>query len=279
MALGAAALFSTGGAAIKATSLDGLQVAGLRSLIAAVTLWVVLPAARDIWDRRIGAVALAYAGCLALFAASNKLTTAVHAILLQSTSPLYIALLGPWLLGERTRSRDWIALAVIALGMGLMVSSGEQATVIATNPALGNTLAILSGVCWAGTVMGLRWLSQGRAGMAGAAALAGNLVAAAICLPLAGFAGYAQVGAVDVLALGWLGVFQIGAAYFLLTRAMPHLGAMDAALLLYLEPVMSGVWAWAVHGEVPGVPGLVGSAVILVGLGLHAWLSRRPEAT
>ena len=39
----AAILFSTGGIAIKATTLSGLQVAGARSAVAALVLWLLLP--------------------------------------------------------------------------------------------------------------------------------------------------------------------------------------------------------------------------------------------
>ncbi len=50
MILAAALLFSTGGAAIKACALSNWQVASLRSGIAAVTLLLLIPAARKGWD-------------------------------------------------------------------------------------------------------------------------------------------------------------------------------------------------------------------------------------
>ena len=46
LVLAAAALFSTGGAAIKSASLTGWQVASLRSAVAAVALALMLPKAR-----------------------------------------------------------------------------------------------------------------------------------------------------------------------------------------------------------------------------------------
>jgi hypothetical protein len=47
--LGAALLFSTGGAAIKAAEFDGWQIASFRSGIAALALWLMSPAARRSW--------------------------------------------------------------------------------------------------------------------------------------------------------------------------------------------------------------------------------------
>src|SRR5262245_10190666 len=85
--LGAAALFSTGGAAIEACSLSSLQVAGFRSLVAALALVTFVPEARRGFSVRVAAVAIAYAATLVLFVAGNKLTTSANTIFLQSTAP------------------------------------------------------------------------------------------------------------------------------------------------------------------------------------------------
>src|SRR3990172_9137079 len=95
--LAAAVLFSTGGAAIKACTLSSWQIASFRSVIAAVALFLLLPDARRRWTWRAVAVGAAYAATLMLFVLGNKLTTAANTIFLQSTAPLYILLLGPWL--------------------------------------------------------------------------------------------------------------------------------------------------------------------------------------
>jgi drug/metabolite transporter, DME family len=63
--LAAAALFSTGGAAIKATALDAWQVAGFRSGVAALVLALLLPASRRIFRWKI--LLVAYAATLILF--------------------------------------------------------------------------------------------------------------------------------------------------------------------------------------------------------------------
>ena len=78
--LGAALLFSTGGAAIKATALSGWQVAAFRSLLAAAFLWLALAGARRFWSPRTLAVGGCYAATLILFVVANKLTTAANTI-------------------------------------------------------------------------------------------------------------------------------------------------------------------------------------------------------
>jgi drug/metabolite transporter (DMT)-like permease len=258
--LGAAVLFSTGGAAIKGTALGAWQVAGLRSLIAAAALLLVLPDARRHWGSRNLAVAFVYAATLVLFVTANKLTTAADAIYLQSTGPLYVLLLSPWLLHERARRSDLAFLAAMALGLALVIAGGQQPLATAPRPAVGNLFAATSGFTWALTVIGLRWMgTRGPEAMLNTVVL-GNLCAAAVCLPLA---LPIRASAHDWLTLLWLGVFQIGLAYVLLSRGVRGVTALDASLLLLAEPVLNPVWAWAVHGEQPAAPALAGGALIL----------------
>ncbi len=275
--LAAALLFSTGGAAIKATAWGGWQVACVRSAIGAMVLWLLIPEARGRLTIKVGLVSLAYAATLVLFALANKLTTAANAIFLQGTFPIYVILLGPWLLGERAHRRDLPVLVVLALGMGLVFMGEDQASAIATDPARGNLLALGAGVFWALTVMGFRVLVESApegtdpSHFAARGAALGNVVAALICLPMA---WPLEPGTTtDWLVLFYLGAFQVGLAYVFMTRGMPHVSALVASMLLLSEPVFSTGLAALVHGELPSVLAAVGGGVILGALGLQAWLS------
>lgn len=263
--LAAAALFSTGGAAIKATTLSSLQVAGGRSLVAAIALLIFLPEARRAWNLRVAAVATTYAITMVLFVAANKLTTAANTIFLQATAPVYVVALGPWLLGERIRRRDVPYLVVLGLGMTCFFLGSEPAQQTAPNPALGNILAALSGFTWAGLILGLRWLESGpdsaSRGSAPVAAFAGNLLAVVMCAPWALPLGHVE--AKDVLTILYLGIFQIGFAYIFLTRGVRGVGAVEVSLLLLLEPVLNPIWAWLVHREYPGAWAIVGGCIII----------------
>src|SRR5690242_18865355 len=102
----AALLFSTGGAAIKAADFTAWQVASFRSGVAALTLLILVPAARRGIGWKPALVGTAYAATLVLFVLANRLTTSANTIYLQSTAPLYVLLLAPLLLKERIRSSD-----------------------------------------------------------------------------------------------------------------------------------------------------------------------------
>jgi DME family drug/metabolite transporter len=292
--LAAAALFSTGGAAVKAVHLAGWSVAGLRSTIAAAALLLLLPQVRRRPTRRILGVAACYAVTMILFVLSNKLTTAASAIYLQSSAPLFVLLLSPWLLGERIRRGDLLSMAAIALGLALLVTGLEPASTTAPQPFRGNLLAALSGLTWALTIVGMRGL--GRDGMRGLgrgggtpggeeaaprnegilAAFWGNVLAAAAALPLG--LPLPAVGAADWLVIAFLGLFQIALAYVLLTRGIGGVPALETSLLLLLEPVLNPLWAWLVHGERVGPRVLAGGALILAATLLNSWHDARLAA-
>jgi drug/metabolite transporter (DMT)-like permease len=260
--LAAAALFSTGGAAIKATALSSFQVAGFRSLVAAAALALFVPEARRAPSVRAAVVAVAYAATLVLFVAGNKLTTAANTIFLQSTAPLYVLLLGPWLLRERIRRTDVIVLVVAASGLALFLVQQEEAQRTAPDPFRGNLCALASGLSWAFTLIGLRWLSaRPPAGSAGSAVVLGNLLAFAACAPWA-FPVHA-IERTDVALVLYLGIFQIGLAYALVMRGMQSASALEASILLLLEPTLNPVWAWLVHRETPSGWALAGGALVL----------------
>ena len=266
----AAALFSTGGAAIKSSSLTSWQIACSRSLIAALVLMLVFPSWRKFWDRKSLMIGCAYAATMILYAVANKLTTAANTIFLQSTAPLYLLFLCPLLLKERARRTEWILTLTIGVGMILFFVGIEAPQRTAPNPALGNTLGALSGVTWALTLLGLRWIGRedldGK--IVGRSVVAGNLIAFLIALVPA--VPFGEVAARDFMIVGYLGFFQVGLAYICVTFGVRKLPALETALLLLLEPVLNAFWAWAVHGETPGKWSLAGCSIILFASVLRA---------
>jgi drug/metabolite transporter (DMT)-like permease len=224
---------------------------------------------------------MAYASTVTLFVLANKLTTSANTIFLQSTAPLYILLLGPLLLHERIRARDLALMGVVGAGMALLFVGVDHPLATAPDPVRGNVLAALSGFTWSLTVIGLRWMGRQQhlgAGAAGQAVVAGNLIAFVVGLPLALPVLHSR--AVDWAIVGGLGTIQIGVAYLFLASAMRRVPALEASVLLLLEPVLNPIWAWIVHGESPRGGSILGGAIILAATLAKAWRDRRtPEST
>ena len=275
--LAAALLFSTGGAAIKGTAMTGIQVAGFRSAVAAAAIALLLPAARRGFGLSLLPAALAYAVTLFSFVVATKLTTSASAIFLQSTAPLWVLVLAPVLLGEPIRRAELPFVALAAAGLTLVFLGSRDPVATAPRPELGNALALASGLSYALLMILMRRLSraEGARDRSLAAMVLGNAITFLACLPFA----FPVVGATvqDAAAIAYLGVVQIGLAYWLFARGLRALSALEVSLLALVEPVLNPLWTWILHGERPGALALTGGAVMIAALAARALLDRRPR--
>jgi drug/metabolite transporter, DME family len=259
----AALLFATGGAAIKGTALSSFQVAGFRSGIAALALALLLPSARRGFGLDLLPAGVAYATTLVLFVIATKLTTSGAAIFLQSTAPIWVVVLSRPLLGEPIARHDVLYLGAAALAIALVFAGSQSAQATAPNPQLGNVCALASGLCYALLLIAFRRLARVEGGpdRSMPAAVLGNLLAFAACLPLSLPVGAA--GARDVLVIVYLGAFQVGLAYFFLGRGLRVLPVLEVSLLTLLEPVMNPLWTWLLHDERPSALAMAGGGLLV----------------
>jgi drug/metabolite transporter (DMT)-like permease len=313
-----AALFSTGGAAIKSCALTSWQVAAFRSGIACVAFLAMVPAARRLLTWRELLVGIGYAASMVFFVTANKLTTSANAIFLQSTAPIYILFLAPLFLHERITRRDLLFLVCVGAGVLAFFIDEQQPLGTAPNPFLGNAIALASGLTWALTVIGMRWLSGAPSSKSDGeptpalhadevgdplpaqsakkgspptaektsdgvgAVVAGNAMAFLLCIGPALASPIPEDPAGGPwrrwIVITYLGVFQIALAYVLLTSALRNVQAFEASVLLLIEPVLNPVWAFFVHGERPGVWALAGGLVIVTATAIKTWWDGRVEA-
>lgn len=263
--LAAALLWSTAGAGVKLCSLSAMQIACGRSFVAAIILFLLLKETRVRPTRDMLLVSSAYAATVVLFVMATKQTTAANAIFLQDTAPLWVLLLSPWLLKERPTRSELLAVPVFLVGLTLFFVDQLQPT-----QYVGNVLAIASGIAFALCIMGLRHVKE-----SGIAATAwGNLIAAAVTAPFI-FKGTMPTP-VDYGVLLFLGVFQLGLAYALFSKGVSKMPAVEASLLILIEPVLNPIWTFLFTGERPGRWAIAGGAVILAAT---AWRTLTPLFT
>jgi drug/metabolite transporter, DME family len=258
--LAAACLWSTAGAAMKLCQLSGVQIAGGRSLVAGLFLFLVVPRARRRPTRGVLLTALAYAATVGLFAISNKLTTAANAIFLQSTAPLWVLLLSRRWLGETPTRAELVAVPIYGIGLSLFFLDE-----LSPGQLTGNVVSVAAGVAFATCIVGFRRMAtpaRGSAGSGASALVLGNALTALFALPF-WFRG-PEPRAADVWILLYLGVFQLGLAYLCFTRGVTRTRALEASLLVLLEPVLNPVWTFLIAGERPGPWALAGGAIVLV---------------
>lgn len=250
--LAAAALWSSAGAAIKLSQLGGWQLAAGRSLVAGAVLALVLSGSRRLPSRKAWLVASAYAATVVLFVVANKLTTSANAIFLQDTAPLYVLALSPVLLKERATRGELAAVPVFIAGLALFFVDRLE-----PGQLLGNVLALVSGLSFALCILGLRAVpSEGQAILVWGNLLAGvGALAPALDGP--------TPTATDLWIVLFLGTFQLGLSYALFQYGVRHTPAVEASLLVLLEPVLNPIWTFLFTGERPGSWALLGGTIIL----------------
>lgn len=261
---------STAGLFIKLSSWDALALNGARCLVAALVVWAYLRRPNFTWSRAQIGGAIFYALMLITFVQANRWTTAANAAFLQYTAPLWVALFGIWLLSERPQRSDWLTMIAIAVGMSLFF--GGKLT---QDGFRGNLLAILSGICVALFLIALR---KQKDGSPTETILLGNLMAAAIGLPFI-IRGDQPVNLREVSIIIFLGVFQLGFSFILVTLAIKQLSAIETILIDSVAPVLNPVWAFLFIDEIPTLPALIGAAIIITAVAIRAITAARQTET
>lgn len=262
----AAVCWSLAGLLFKYVEWPALAVAAGRGIIAAAFLTLLCGRKLHFtWSPvQLGAAA-AYAVCTVLFTLANKMTTAANAILLQFTAPVWVALLGAWLLGERTRRSDWATIAAVLAGLGLFFYEGLQLQKIA-----GQLVALASGVAFA--VMTILMRKQKDTSPLESIIL-GNVISFLVGVPALWTAP--AMPALGWIALGLLGIVQLGIAYLFYARALKHVTALEAVLIPIIEPILNPIWVMLVVGEKPSPLAIAGGALVVGAVGLRATLAVR----
>ncbi len=248
-----AILWSSAGLLIKMISWNPIAIAGMRSAIATLVLLVFLRRPHLTWSSAQIGGALAYTVTVILFVLANKLTTAANAILLQYTSPIFVALFGAWFLGERATRLDWTTIFVVMGGMVLFFLDD-----LTTGGLWGNVCAISSGVTFACFVLFMR---KQKNDSPLESVFLGNILTALIGFP---FMFEAMPSASSWVGLILAGVIQLGLSQVLYAAAIKHVAALEAILIAVIEPILNPVWVLLIMGEAPGPWALLGGFIVLV---------------
>lgn len=252
MQLSAAILWSFGGLLIKLVDLNPIAIAGIRSFIASLVIIVFLKksALKLTWNKALGAIS--YTSLVILFISATKATTAANAILLQYTSPIYIAIFGGWLLNEKAKLREWITILFVIGGMVLFFMDD-----IAGGSMKGNVLAVLSGVA-----LGFNTIFMRREKDADPLenVFWGGVLTVLVSIPFIFEKAPSPKGWIGLILLG---IFQLGLSYVLYARAIKKITALESTFISLVEPLLNPLWVFLTVGELPGKLSVVGGLIVL----------------
>lgn len=251
-----AALWSIAGIFIKLIPWNSIVIAGLRSLIAGLVMFVYMRA-RGIGftaDRRSLAGGAALCLTLTCFVAANKLTTAANSMVLQFTAPMFIVVFSALFLKKRFSRADVLAVVLTMAGISLFFF--DQLT---PGHLAGNCVAIFAGMAFACYYMSLEGASESQRM---SAILIAHGLTFLVGLPFT-FVYPPELSAAPVACILVLGVVQLGIPYVLLGRASGACPPLACSLLGAVEPLLNPVWVFIFDGEAPGLWALIGGVVVV----------------
>lgn len=249
-----AVLYSIGGLCIKLIPWSGMAINGARTAIALLVIGLYLKITRhrlrmNLWVL-VGAVAVC--GTNILFSVANKLTTAGNAIVLQFTAPIFVILFSVLFFGKKPKKLDVLACGLVLGGVLLFFVDSLSA-----GGMLGNILALLSGVSYAGVFL----MNDMPDSDPISSVFWGDVISAIVGLP---FLGYEKEFSQNILiALLVLGVFQVGMAYILMVEGLKTTPPVTASLVSGIEPVLNPILVAIFYHEMIGPVALIGAMVVV----------------
>jgi drug/metabolite transporter (DMT)-like permease len=201
----------------------------------------------------------------ATWVTSLEYTSVVSSVVLVTTTPLWVALVAPILIKERSNFLTWVGILVAFVGV-VLISLSTVSKPSGDNTLLGNMLALLGAITVAGYIiigryvraqlplLSYLWLVYGTAA-----------VALIVCTVISGDQLFGFSARAYILLVG-LGVIPQLIGHSAANYAVRHLPASVVSTSTLGEPIGSAVLAVIFLGEWPDRTQLIGSALILIGI-------------
>ena len=224
----------------------------------------------------LGVLGLAMSTQLSYF--GYAYTTAANAAILQSATPVLVALGARAYLGERLRRRQQAGVAISALGVLVVVTRGRLWMLRLEEVRAGDFITLVGLVAWMSyTVYGKRViLTHSPALTTTAAYVAGTgilVVEALLTAPLFPRPALTSVRAWSVVLYHAL----LGAvAHIWWYRAVERVGASRAAVFMNVTPIVGVVMATTLLAEPVGLWEILGTLLVLGGVALTTATPPRP---
>ena len=268
----AALLWSTAGIVMKLIPWNGFALAGMRGLVAGLTmlLYMRLARCRYVFNRKTLLTGFFSACTYISFAVANKLTTAANAIVMQFTASVFILIYSAIFFHRRIRKQDLAVVLCTCCGIALFFLDQLRPGYI-----LGNIVGIASGMFMAAMYVAVGEINEAErfSGI-----LNGHFLTFLAGLPFF-LLTRPVVNATTVGAILFLGVFQLGISYVLYVKANAFCPPLACCLLSAAEPLLNPVWVAIFDGERPGVFALIGAVVVIGSVTVWSIFGQEREQT
>jgi S-adenosylmethionine uptake transporter len=203
--------------------------------------------------------ACATVGATAGFVYAVAVLPLANAVVLAYSAPFFMALFGWLLLGEPVSRRAAGAIAVGFAGI-IVTMAGRLATAGSMEMALGSGSAILSGACYALSMILAR--KRSAHDTVEFTVWGQSVFSSLIVLPFA-ISGWQPVDTGAAVSFGAIGLAAV-VAQCLVVWAFMHAAATRVAPIEFTSILWAGTFGFLFFGEPPGVATLIGALLIAV---------------
>ena len=187
-------------------------------------------------------------------------TTVANTLLLISTTPFWAALISWMVFREKVAMRTWVAIFATAIGV-FIICDGPSAMPDAN---MGN----LAGLFAASTLaMSFTIVARNRDRDLLPSFVLGGVLAVILLYP---FVTPAVVSQRDLGYLFVMGFLMLPIAASLMFIGPKYISAPEVSLMMLLESILGPLWVWLVLREHPGDYAIIGGAIVLLTLAVHA---------
>ncbi len=252
-----AVLFSTGGLFFKLIPWDALAISSARSMLAGLSLLIILLLRRHRFriNRTVLITAAAITVTNTLYALANKLTTAGNTIVLQFTMPVFVILIMRVFFRQKPTRLQTGTCLITLLGIILFFIDALSA-----GNMLGNFLALLSGLSYAVFFV---WNSR-EDSEPFTSILLSYAAAALIGLPSLLKTDILSSGPNVLLAVLGLGLLQQAAGHLFLAVGIKGTPPVTASLVSGIEPILNPVLVAVFYHEMLSPLSLFAAGLVFV---------------
>ena len=179
-------------------------------------------------------------------------TTVSNAVFIMSTGPLFAAICSYFFLKRKIGKKTFIAIAGSMLGITIMFSGGVD-----SSNYIGNIIILGVPIGFAFQLTILNYNSH--IDFMPATFLGGVFSSLIGFIFMANF----DISTHDLILCLFMGAFQVGIGFMLITIGSRYIPPHRAALFLLMEPVLAPIWAWLGVGEIPGNTEMFGGLIVL----------------
>ncbi|MGB8600425.1 MAG: DMT family transporter [Burkholderiales bacterium] len=204
-----------------------------------------------------------FAGDLAFWHTSIKLTSVANATLLANFAPIFVTL-AAWVLYKQKVTKLFLfALAIALAGTIAVIGSSFS---IDQQHIKGDALGVITALFYSGYILSIKKLRERFA--VSSIMFWSTLVTAVMLLPVAWISGevfwpQTLYGWMMLAGLGWI---SHAGGQSLIAYALAHLPAQFSSVGLLLQPVLATLIAWRLFGENVSALQFFGAALVLAGI-------------